>query len=537
MPGMICAPQPAAVETGALVLAAGGNAFDAAIAAAAVQFLVDPHSCGIGGYALLTAHRADKPGESIALDAAAFAGSRTWPEMWEKIVIQPNPGGWGYFLEGKVNDDGFLSVCTPGTALGLELMHRRWGSQPWRSLLTPAIELAHIGWQVGAHLAARWKERPMFYEGSSAFEKLHASPEAERIYLKPDGTTLEAHEILRNPDYGRTLERVAEGGADEFYRGELGRELAADLERHGSWVTAADLAAYQALDVSAVIGTYRGYDVHSAPAPHGGPTLLAILNILEHYDLAAMGHNSPEFILTVSLAMKAAFADRNRYLGDPRVMDVREDWMTSKGRAAEWVDRIRAGEVINAERVQPGAPDTTHVSVVDRWGNCVSLTHSLGSSSGAITPGTGFMWNNSMVNFHPYPGHANSIAPGKARTTGMAPTVVYRDGSPVLVLGAPGATRILTSVLQVILNRIDFGMSVTDAVHAPRFDCQEGAIQCQARIPEYVCSEVRKRHPILRIPRSHGGLALVHAVARDPQSGQLTGAADTGADGMALLVP
>src|SRR5262249_27527868 len=161
--------------------------------------------------------------------------------------------------------------------------------------------------------------------------------------------------------------------------------------------------------------------------------------------------------------MKSAFADRNRHLGDPHFVDVPLAWMLAKERAAEWREHIGAGRPINTDRVQPGSPDTTQVTTVDRWGNCVSLTHSLGSSSGAITPAFGFMYNNPMVNFHPYPGHPNSIAPGKARTTGMAPTLVYRDGKLVLALGAPGATRIITSVAQVILNVLDFGMSVSDA--------------------------------------------------------------------------
>jgi gamma-glutamyltranspeptidase/glutathione hydrolase len=237
------------------------------------------------------------------------------------------------------------------------------------------------------------------------------------------------------------------------------------------------------------------------------------------------------------MAMKAAFADRNRHLGDPRFVDVPLEWMVSKERAAEWRAAIDRGDPISTERVQPGSRDTTQVSVVDRHGNCVSLTHSLGSSSGAITPGTGFMWNNSMVNFHPYAGHPNSIAPGKGRTTGMAPTIVYQGSEPVLVLGAPGATRILNSVLQVILNRLDFGMGITEAVVAPRFDCQGDTITCQSRIPEYVCAAVRSRHPIVRSPRAHGDLALIHAIAIDPNSGALSGAADTGADGMALTVP
>jgi gamma-glutamyltranspeptidase/glutathione hydrolase len=210
--------------------------------------------------------------------------------------------------------------------------------------------------------------------------------------------------------------------------------------------------------------------------------------------------------------------------------------MLSDERAAHWRRVIDAGRPIDTTRIQPGSPNTTQVTVVDHAGNCVSLTHSLGSSSGVITPGLGFMYNNSMVNFHPYAGHPNSIAPRKGRTTGMTPTIVLDGSQPVLVLGAPGATRISTAVLQVILNRFDFAMSAMEAVMAPRFDCQGETIFCQSRIPEYICSEVRKKHPIRRIPEAHGGMALVHAITLQPETGALYGAADTGADGMAILI-
>jgi gamma-glutamyltranspeptidase / glutathione hydrolase len=293
---------------------------------------------------------------------------------------------------------------------------------------------------------------------------------------------------------------------------------------------------YRLRDVSPVVGSYRDHTVVTAPPPHGGPTLVAALNILEGYDLARLGHNSPEYIYLVSMAMKAAFADRNPTLGDPEFVDVPLEWMISKERAAQWRDRIDAEQPIVVSFVPAGPPDTTHVSAVDAAGNSVALTHSLGSSSGVITPGLGFMYNNSMVNFHPLAGHPNSIAPQKSRTTGMTPTILYRDDEPVMVIGAPGATRIITSLLQVILNVLDFGMSIDEAVWAPRFDCQGELIKCQARIPEYVCNEVRRRHPILRLPQSHGGLALVHAITIDRKTGSVAGAADTGAGGMALVV-
>ena len=385
-------------------------------------------------------------------------------------------------------------------------------------------------------MATRWRDKPHYYENTSLQEKLAATPEASRIYLRPDGSTYEAGDRLRNPDYGRTLQRLAREGPQDFYLGEMAREMASDLEAHQSWITTEDLAQYQVRDETPVVAPYRDLLIHTAPAPHGGPTLGAILNILEGYDLARLGHNSPAYIHLVSMAMKAAFADRNRYLGDPHFVKVPQDWLVSKERARQWRQVIDSGRDIEPFRVQTGSTDTTHISVVDRWGNRVSLTHSLGTSSGVITPGLGFMYNNSMINFHPYAGHPNSIEAGKGRTTGMTPTIVSRDGKPILVVGAPGATRIITAVLSVILNHVDFGMSVTEAVLAPRFDCQVDDITCQARIPEGVCAEVRKKHPIQRMPVSHGGFALVHAIGIDSESGLLSGAADSGADGMALRV-
>jgi gamma-glutamyltranspeptidase/glutathione hydrolase len=514
----------------------GGNAVDAAVTCALVQAIVDPQMCGIGGYAVLNLHLAGQAG-SIGLDAPALAGSRVTPDMWAARVIGPNPDGWGFFLEDKLNDVGYTAICTPGTVRMLAAMLERWGTFTWAQAAEPAVRVAEEGFLVLDRLAGRWKRPRTYPEASTLLDYILANTEASRIYLKADGSPYDIGMTLRNPDYARTLRHLAEHGPEDFYHGELADRMAQDLEAGGSFVTRQDLETYQLRESPPVVGTYRGYTISSAGPPHGGATLLAILNILEGYDLASLGHNSPEYIYLVSMAMKAAFADRNPVMADPAFEDVPVDWMISKQRALFWQEEIEAGREIKVSFAPGELPHTTHVSIVDGVGNCVSLTHSLGSSSGVITPGLGFMYNNSMINFHPYPGHPNSIAPRKGRTTGMAPTIVYGpDDNPLLVLGAPGATRIITSNLQVILNVLDFGMSISEAVHAPRFDCQLGAIRCQARIPEFVMAEVRKRHPIQHIPYSHGGLALVHAIYIDPATGMLAGAADTGADGMALVI-
>jgi gamma-glutamyltranspeptidase/glutathione hydrolase len=532
--GAIVAPQPSAVEAGARVLLAGGNAIDAAVTAAFVQAIVDPQMCGIGGYALVALQMADST-DPIGIDAPALAGSKTTPAMWDNLVIGPNPDGWGYFLQGKVNDAGYTAICTPGWVKGMAAILARYGTISWADAIAPAIEVAEEGWLVSELTATRWRRQRAYPEACSLLDYISLNPEARRIYLK-DGEPYAMGEVLRNPDYAATLRSLAAAGPEDFYTGDLAQRMLTDLDANGAFVTAGDFADYALHENRIVQGEYRGYTVASAASPHGGPTLIAMLNILEGYDLAAMGHNTPDYIYTVGMAMKAAFADRNPYMADPRVSEVPEGWMISKARAAYWRDQIDSDTPIDVSFTPTGTPTTTQVTVVDAQGNCISLTHSLGASSGVITPGMGFMYNNSMINFHPISGHRNSIGPGKARTTGMAPTLVYQDGKPILVLGAPGATRIITSVLQVILNVLDFGMSAGEATHAARFDCQTGPIRAHLRIPEYVCAEVRRRHPIVHIPQSHGGFGLVQAITLDPVTRKRAGGADSGTDGMALIV-
>ncbi len=534
--GMVCAPQPYAVDAGVAVLAQGGNAVDAALAAAWVQGVVDPHMCGPGGYMLLTQYRAEQ-GAVEFLDGPALAGALTRPDMWEDRYLRPNPLGWGFFLKDHENDVGYTSICTPGSVKGFQYMQEQWGSLPWADLFPPAIAMAEEGHKILQRTAHVWLRQPEQPEELTQLDGIKRNAEASRLYLHPDGTPYRVGQWFRNPDYGRSLRHLAQHGADDFYHGEFGARMAQDIARHGGYVTPADFQGYALPPAAGVKGTFGEYEIASAAAPHGGPTLIAILNIMETFrDEPDLAPDSPRFLYLLGMAMKAAFADRNPHMADPHCEAVPLDWMTSKARAAHWHDVIARGDPIRVTFAFPGAPDTSHVTTVDQWGNCVALTHSLGSSSGVITPGLGFMYNNSMVNFHPLPGHRNSIAPGKARTTGMAPTIVTRHGRPVLVLGAPGSTRILNSVAQVVLNCLLFDMDVAAAVDAPRIDCQGDVINVQARIPQRVCDEMAQWHPVTRLAYSRGGLALVHAVAVDPDTGTVTGAADPGADGVAVGV-
>ena len=544
MQNAIVAPQPQAVEAGAKILAQGGNAIDAAVVCALVQGVLDPQMCGLGGYALLTLHLAD--GTRVGIDAPALAGAKTSPDMWQDALLRPNPDGWGFFLEGHVNTAGYTSICTPGTVKLLSTMLERWGTLSWRDATEPAAEIAEAGFLVTDIFHNRVRRLTTYPEDVSLGEMIRRNPEASRVYLDEAGELPSMGESFRNPDLAATLRNLGQAGPEDFYHGELFERMTSDLAANGSYVTREDFEQYALREEVLVEGTYRGHRVVSSGPPQGGATLIAILNIVEGWDLAALGHNSPEYIYRLGLAMKAAFADRNETMADPDFVDVPTQQMLSKERAAWWRERIERGEDIPAVANPTESPHTTHVSVVDAAGNCVALTHSLGMSSGVITPGLGFMYNNSMINFYPLLGHPNSIEPRKGRTTGMAPTIVYTKNNgdsaqgqgdqPLLNLGSPGASRIITSNVQVILNVLDFGMSITEAVDAPRIDCQLSDIRCHLRVPSAVLDEVRQRHPIRHIPYSHGGFALVHALHVDPATGKVSGAADGGAGGMAMVV-
>ena len=498
MKGMITAPQPLAVEAGAQILTEGGNAIDAAIAAAFVQMVVDFHG---------------------------KAGARVEPGMWEDIVIRENPTGYGYTLEGQVNERGYKAITTPGTVAGLYKAHTEYGTMPWSDLLQHGIRVATEGYAVSRAMAKTREEVPIG-STTSPWSKVRES-------AYDDGGV-----FVANPDMARTFSILAEGGAEVFYRGDLAPRIAEDIERGGGFVTLKDLNGYEVTVNEPICSDYRGYTVASNHPPGGGVTILQMLKILEGYDLSSMRHLSPEYIFTVSLAMKAAWADRANLVGDPAFVEVPIKDLLSEFRALEWRHRIDAREKFSIPRWQPQEPpDTTHLAVADGQGNVVGLTHSLGSSSNVVTQGLGFAYNNCMNCFNPVPGQVNSIEPGKSRGTGMAPTLIVKDGKPYFSVGAPGGTRIVTGILHAILNVVDHGMTATEAIAAPRFDCQSDVISAHSRIPPSVCEAVRSMgHDIYRKIAPYGGIGSVHGIRFDLETGSMDGGADPDRGGMALAV-
>jgi gamma-glutamyltranspeptidase/glutathione hydrolase len=487
MKGIVVCPQPRAADVGAQILSAGGNAFDAAVATAFAQMVLDPFMCGLGGMGSFQFFHAQS-GENAMIDFHARAGSLVRADMWAADVKgRTEISGYTLFDDFR-SELGYTAILTPGTVAGFGEVHERFCSKALNELVAPAVRLAREGSPVGC-FAHDFLSRPMMTGVPGGVQRISATEECKRIHLNSQGLIYDVGEVHRNADMARTFERIAAAGPGDFYRGDLAADISADLAANGSFVTADDLASYKTRAGDPVKGTYRGYDLSSNPPPGSGMTLIQMLQILEHFDLAAQGHNSARYIDLVARAMAAAHTDRNRYLADPDFAQVPVDMLTSKERAAHWAEKIKAGEFLGDGKQEPPSC-TTHISICDELGNAVSCTHTLGTGAGVVTPGLGFVYNNSMKLFDPYPGTSNSIEAGKARTTGMVPTMLLRDGKPAIVVGAPGGSVIISAVLQSILNIVDFGMSPLEAVTVPRIHCEAGAIHAEARVQESVCRQL-----------------------------------------------
>ncbi len=529
---MVVCPQPEAAESGTDILRAGGNAVDAAVATALAQTVVDPLMCGIAGFGTAAVYL---PGAGVHeyFDFHSPAPLAAREDMWEDLLEGETPDGFGFILEGRVNDIGPQSIATPATLKGLEAMHQAHGRLPWRQVVEPAIRWAQDGFFVRPGMHAFWIDEPTSGRVGN-LERLQYSEEGRALYCRPDGRPKPIGAPLRNEGMARVLRRIADEGSHPFYQGDLAREMVAHLQSLGALITLDDLARYEVQRNAPLVGSYRDRTVTTNQPPGGGAMLLEMLNILENFDLGAMEHNSPEYLRIVCEAMKKATSDKDRHIGDPRFFDVPLDQLLSKDMAREAAAQIRAGRRFGVERVNPGAPvprDTTHLCVVDGDGNCVSMTHSLAMPSGVITPGMGFLYNGCMGVFDPRPGRAGSILPGKSRFTSSCPTITFKDGRLDVVLGAPGGTQIAMGVLQVLLNVIDHGMQMQAAVSAPRFSSTSNAIDVCNRIPRHTARALEEQgYQVNRNPYNYT-IAWVHGVQALPDG--LHGGADPGRDGVA----
>lgn len=525
--GMVVAAQPEAVDAGAMVLRAGGNAVDAAIAAGLVAGVVDPQMCGIAGFGNLQVYL---PGEGIhrCIDFHAKSPGATRPDQWEDLIVGETRDGFGFILKDNVNDVGYQSIATPGSLRAYFEAQTMWGAKDWDEIVAPAIGWAERGFVVRPHVSGWWAEGAAMGRADN-LRRLAFSSTGRDIYFRPNGEHKRVGDVVTNPDLAATLRLVAAEGADVFYTGSIAERIVNDMATNGGLLTEDDLANYTTTHNDPIRTNYRGIDVATNHPPGGGVMVVELLNILENFDLAAMGHNSVEYVRTVTEAMKRATNDKDRFVGDPAYVDVPLDRLVSKAHAGDHASAIAAGERATVDRVAYEPKDTTHVCVVDRDGNAASMTHSLGMPSGVISDDLGFMFNGCMAVFDPRPGRANSLAPGKSRFTSLCPTMTFADGDLRHVLGAPGGTQIAMGVTQALLNSIDFNMSMIEAVSAPRVSGTSTAIDVSNGVPWHVTDQLEADgYHVIRSPRTND-FARVYGIRNT--DGDLDGGADPESDG------
>jgi len=534
MTGIIVAAQPEAVEAGALVLRRGGNAVDAAITAAFVQCVVDPQMTGITGYGSMQIFM---PGKGVHEVSDFFARSplAVRPDMWEDKLIGEARDGFSFTIEGRVNEMGYQAVGTPTNLKGFASALERHGTMDLAQAVQPAIAFARDGFTIRPYMSYFWNLDDSALGRSSTRDLLAFSATGRRLYFRPDGTLRRTGETIVNPGLARTLERITRAGPGIFYGGEIGEEIVADFQANDGLLSMEDLTSVSVEYDAPVWGEYRGLRVASQPPPGGGISLIQALQILDRFDLAAMEHGSAAHLRLLAEVLKRVTSDKDTHIGDPQFNDVPADWLLSQDRAAEHAADIQSGRVAHVERLGMGVEpqNTTQVCVIDRAGNAVTLTHTLGVPSGAMTDSLGIMYSGIMSAFDPRPRRPGSLGPGKCRTSSQTPSMVFDGEVPRIIIGAPGGTSILSALVQGISNVIDFGMPILEAVTAPRISVTSDVIDISNRIPRHVQAELEAMgYPVARSSMGYAFAAL-HALHRTPD-GRLSGAADPQRDGMWL---
>jgi gamma-glutamyltranspeptidase/glutathione hydrolase len=521
--GMVVSASAPASQVGADVLAAGGNAVDAAIATGFALAVTHPTAGNIGGGGFMVVRFPD--GTTTAIDFREKAPLAAHPEMWLDDS--------GEYSRTK-HHSSYMAVGVPGTVAGLWKAHQLYGNQGWEALVSPAVDLAWDGFEITDGQAGSLGN---FVTGRGA------AYEATVAYYSNDGRPYSSGERLIQTDLGRTLDRIASQGSAGFYAGETARLLVAEMERGGGIITLEDLSRYQARERVPVQGTYRGYDVIAMPPPSsGGIALVQMLNILEGYDLAAMGHNSTDYVHHLAEAMRRAFRDRAHYVGDVDFADVPLHRLTSKDYATTLrreIDPTMASVSAPSDVADVyESPETTHYSVVDGDGMAVSVTYTLenGYGSAITVPGAGFLLNNEMGDFNAGPGLTNDrgligtepnlARPEQRMLSSMTPTILAKDGELVAIVGSPGGRTIINTVLQVLLNMIEFDMDVMEAVAARRLHHQW--LPDQIRIEQDGVSGAtldgleRLGHTV----SMRGRQGTANSIMIDPETGERLGAAD-----------
>ena len=520
---MVVTNHPLASAAGAEMLLGGGNAIDAAVAALFVLTVVEPMMVGILGGGI--AHIRLAAGRHVVLDGLSTAPAAAHGAMYETVSDElPNYRD----TVGRANQMGPLAVAVPGALAGWCHALREFGSLSIEDVTAPAVRLAERGFEATPYLADCV---------SDLAPGLSRDPGLAALFL-PEGVPLQAGARIVQPEYAQSLRIIARDGAGALYAGELGGALVETMSRSGGLVSREDLDAYRVIEREPICGVYRGFEILGPPPPaSSGVHVVQMLNLLEGFDVGGMGFGSPDAVHLLAEVMKVAFADRAVATADPAFVDVPVARLADKAYAGE---RRRLIDPAGTRRWEPGvfgaeSNSTTHVTVADAEGNVVASTQTINDLFGACLqiPGTGMIVNNYMFNFDPHPGRALSVEPDKRVFTSMAPMMVRRGGRLRYALGLPGGLRIFPSALQAIVNLLDHGMSLQEAVEAPRIWTEGGVVEMEEAFPEAVVRELVDRgHEVARLQRIGGGMNAV-AFGDD---GSLTGAACWRADGTPIAI-
>ena len=533
--GMAVSAHPLASEAGLSVLQQGGNAVDAAAAAALAISVVEPFSAGIGGGGFLLLRRAET-GTVQALDFRERAPKRATRDMYLDKQGKVRP---------RASLDGHLAAGIPGTVAGLYTVHREYGKLPWAAVVAPAIALAENGFPVSSRFTKAVDRR---------WDAIEQNQAARQVFTR-GGTLYQPGELLVQRDLGRTLRKIAQN-PQTFYTGDIARAIASDMAKNGGIITLEDLKNYTPIWRNPVCGNFRAYQICAmSPPSSGGVHLLQILNILADTDLKKLGPKSPDTLHLLAESMRIAYADRAEYLGDPDFVSVPVKALTSKNYAklrrsqiqmskAKPSIEVKAVDAKTLNRFAYESPETTHLTVVDKERNVVSLTFTVngGFGAGAVAAGTGILLNNEMDDFAAAPGvpnlfglvggEANSIAPGKTPLSSMTPVIVTENGKFRLAAGAPGGSTIITTVLQIVLNVLVYDMNVGEAVSAPRVHNQwlpDRLMVEKGGFDAATLSELRRRGHVIRESEGWGNANAIVLTS----DGWLEGAADRRGEGEA----
>lgn len=519
--GMVAAAKPEASDVGIEIMKKGGNAIDAAVATGFALGVVEPNATGLGGGGFMLIRFA-KTGEEVFLDFREVAPENATPDMYELDA------------DGKVLNQaqtvGGKAAGVPGEVAGLLAALETYGTMSREEVMQPAIDLAENGYIVTDNFTSMIVDN---------FDKINKFDATKEIYFR-NGLPIAAGETIKNIDLANTLKIIAEGGKDAFYKGPIAEDIVNISEETGGIFTLNDLANYEVKVREPVRGTYKGYEIISAPpSSSGGTHVIQLLNILENYDLKGLGHNTTKSLHLWSEACKLVFADRSKYMADTDFVKVPLAGLANKEYAKELTNKIdlnkSAQDILFGDPYKYESGSTTHFSVVDKEGNMVAVTKTINYffGSGVTVPGRGFILNNEMDDLNAKPGTSNSIEPGKRPLSSMTPTIVLKDGKPFLSLGSPGATRIIPSVAQIISNIVDFDMDVQEAINAPRMFDMNGTLALESRIDPNVIKELETLgHKVDvkgEVDLYFGGAQCI--LVQD--SGMLHGAGDPRRDGQA----